>query len=194
MAATRAGEHLDRVEVVSRSELRAWLEQNHASGRSVWLVTWKKHSPHYLPYPDMIQELLCWGWIDSKTRSVDADRTSVLVAPRNPKSAWSAINKAHVAEARAAGLMADAGEALIQAAKANGMWTFLDDVERLERPADLEAALEHRVEGWEAWPRSVKRGTLEWIKTAKTEATRTKRIANVVASLDAGLRPSPFRR
>ena len=190
----RAGDHLEKVEVRSRDDLRAWLTRNHAGGGSVWLVTWKKHSPHYLAYGDLIQELLCWGWIDSQTRGVDADRTSVLIAPRNPKSAWSAINKAHVAEARAAGLMTPAGEALIATAEANGMWHFLDDVERLERPADLDAALGERLEGWEAWPRTVKRGTLEWIKTAKTDATRTKRIADVVSSLDAGMRPSPFRR
>lgn len=190
----RAAEGAERVEVRSRAELRTWLSAHHATSPSVWLVTYKKHTAHYLDYGQMIEELLCWGWIDSQTRGVDADRTSVLIAPRNPKSAWSAPNKAKIEAARAAGLMTPAGEALIAAAQANGMWSFLDDVERLERPADLDAALGERVAGWDAWPRSVKRGTLEWIKTAKTDATRAKRIADVVESLDAGLRPSPFRR
>ncbi len=190
----RAGDHLDRIEVTGRAALRDWLAENHDSAASVWLVTWKKHSPHYLSYPELIEELLCWGWIDSQTRGVDADRTSVLIAPRNPKSAWSAINKAHVARARGTGQMTEAGEALVRVAVETGMWTFLDDVERLERPADLDAALGDRVAGWEDWPRSVRRGTLEWIKTAKTEATRARRIADVAASLDQGLRPSPFRR
>ena len=147
-----------------------------------------------MPFGELVEELLCWGWVDSRTRGVDADRKSVLVAPRNPKSAWSAVNKGLVEAARASGAMTPAGEALIDAAKANGMWGFLDDVERLERPHDLDAALGARVTGWEAWPRSVKRGTLEWIKTAKTGPTRARRIADVVDSLDAGLRPSPFRR
>ena len=189
-----AADGVERVEVRSRADLRRWLERNHATSPSVWLVTFKKHTDHYLSYGEMIEELLCWGWVDSQTRGVDADRTSVLIAPRNPKSAWSAVNKEKVAAARASGQMTPAGEALVSAAQGNGMWTFLDDVERLERPADLEAALGPRVAGWEAWPRSVKRGTLEWIKTAKTEPTRAKRIADVVDSLDAGLRPSPFRR
>lgn len=182
------------VVVRSRRELRDWLAKNHADGASVWLVTYKKHAPHYLDYGDMIEELICWGWIDSRTRSLDEDRSSILIARRNPKSAWSAINKAKVAAARASGAMTEAGEAAVRAAKANGMWSFLDDVERLERPVDLDAALGTRLAGWDDWPRSVKRGTLEWIKTAKTEATRAKRIADVVASLDAGLRPRPFRR
>ena len=190
----RAAEQAPKVEVRSRAELRAWLETNHAASGSVWLVTWKKHTDHYLAYGDLIEELLCWGWIDSQTRGVDADRTSVLIAPRNPKSAWSAINKEKVAAARAAGRMTPAGEALIAAAEASGMWTFLDDVERLERPADLDQALGEMRAGWEAYPRSVKRGTLEWIKTAKAEGTRAKRIAAVVESLAEGQRPPPFRR
>ncbi len=185
---------LPDLEIRSRAELRAWLTANHATAGSQWLVVWKKHTDHYVPFGDLIEELLCWGWVDSRTRGVDGDRTSVLIAPRNPKSAWSAVNKEKVKAARASGAMTPAGEALIGAAKANGMWVFLDDVERLERPKDLDAALGERVAGWEAWPRSVKRGTLEWIKTAKTEPTRAKRIADVVASLDAGQRPTPFRR
>lgn len=182
------------IDIRSRAELRSWLADNHATSGSVWLVTWKKHTPHYVPFGDLVEELLCWGWVDSRTRGVDGDRSSVLVAPRNPKSAWSAVNKDKVAAARASGAMTKAGEALITAAKANGMWEFLDDVERLEVPPDLAEALGPRRSGWDAYPKSVRRGTLEWIKTAKTPPTRTKRIADVVASLDAGLRPSPFRR
>ncbi len=182
------------LEIKSRADLRAWLSEHHATAGSQWLVTYKKHTDHYVSMGTLIEELLCWGWIDSRTRGVDEDRSSVLIAPRNPKSAWSQVNKEKVEAARASGAMTSAGEALIAAAQANGMWAFLDDVERLERPPDLDAALGDRTPGWEAWPRSVKRGTLEWIKTAKTEPTRAKRIADVVTSLDAGLRPSPFRR
>ena len=64
-----------------------------------------------------------------------------MIAPQNPKSAWSAVNKDKVAAARASGAMTPAGEALIAAAKSNGMWEFLDDIERLEVPDDLAAAL-----------------------------------------------------
>lgn len=185
---------LPEVEVRSRGDLRRWLEANHDSHGSVWLVTWKKHTDYYVSMGELIEELLCWGWVDSRTRGVDADRSSVLVAPRNPKSAWSAINKAKVEAARASGAMTPAGEALIAEAKANGMWEFLDDVERLERPDDLTAALGDAVTAWEEWPRSVKRGTLEWIKTAKTAPTREKRIAEAAAAAREGRRPAPFSR
>jgi len=64
-----------------------------------------------------------------------------LISPRRETSAWSAVNKEIVARMREAGRMQPAGEARIAAALANGMWTFLDDVERLEVPDDLGAAL-----------------------------------------------------
>jgi uncharacterized protein YdeI (YjbR/CyaY-like superfamily) len=91
--------------------------------------------------------------------------------------------------------MTPAGLAKIEAAKANGMWNFLDDVEALLDPPDLIAALSGKAaEVWAAQPRSVKRGTLEWIKMARTEATRAARIAEVAQSAALGLRPKIFRR
>jgi uncharacterized protein YdeI (YjbR/CyaY-like superfamily) len=190
----RAAENSPKLEVRSRQELREWLTRNHDRSPSVWLVTWRKHTERHLPYGELVEELLCWGWIDSQPRGVDEDRTSVLIAPRNPKSAWSAVNKEKVAAARASGAMTEAGERLIRIAQETGMWEFLDDVERLEVPADLALALGDLREGWEAYPRSVRRGTLEWIKTGRTDQTRAKRIAQVADSLAVGLRPPPFRR
>jgi uncharacterized protein YdeI (YjbR/CyaY-like superfamily) len=182
--------------VRDRAELRDWLAANHATAKAVWLASYKKHHPDYLAYEPMVEELLCWGWIDSVTRALDADRSMILVAPRNPKSAWSAINKAHVERARASGAMTPAGEAKIAIALTSGQWDFLNDVDALIAPDDLLAALDTSGQRafWDSMPRSVKRGTLEWIKTAKTPETRGKRIADVVQSAAAGLRPSPFRR
>lgn len=180
----------------TRADLRAWLAENHATHGSVWLATYKKHHPDYLAYEPMVEELLCWGWIDSVTRALDADRSMLLISRRNPKSAWSAINKAHVERARASGAMTPAGEALVSIAQANGMWSFLDDVERLECPPDLAQALDATgtTDFWTALPRSIKRGALEWLKTAKSPETRQKRIDDITGSAQANLRPSPFRR
>ena len=180
--------------IATRAELRAWLADNHASAPSQWLATYKRHHPDYLAYEPQVEELLCWGWIDSVTRALDADRSMILIAPRNVKSGWSAINKAHVQRARASGAMTAAGEAKIAAALANGMWDFLNDVDALIAPDDLIAALGAARPAYDAYPKSVKRGTLEWIKTAKTAPTRAARIADVVGSAAQGLRPKPFRR
>jgi uncharacterized protein YdeI (YjbR/CyaY-like superfamily) len=136
------------------------------------------------------------GWIDSVTRALDADRSIILIAPRNPKSAWSAINKAHVERARASGAMTPAGEAKIALAQSNGQWDFLNDIDALIDPPDLTDALAATGTAgfWATQPRSIRRGTLEWIKTAKTSETRAKRVRDVTDSATQGLRPSPFRR
>jgi uncharacterized protein YdeI (YjbR/CyaY-like superfamily) len=182
--------------VRSRAELRDWLSRNHRQISGIWLCTFKRPHPDYLPYETIVEELLCWGWIDSTPRKIDAERAALRVAPRNPKSAWSAINKAHVERARSSGAMTPAGEAKISAAKASGQWDFLNDVDALIEPTDLLAALDATGKRafWQALPPSIRRGTLEWIKTAKTHATRAKRIEDVATSAQNSLRPSPFRR
>lgn len=184
------------VTIRSRAELRAWLATNRDTAKAVWLASFKKHHPDYLAYETIVEELLCWGWIDSVPRALDADQSMILIAPRNPKSAWSAINKAHVDRARASGAMTPAGEAKIAIAQANGQWDFLNDVDALIDPPDLTAALAATgtTSLWQAFPRSIRRSTLEWIKTAKTPATRAKRIGDVTDSAVKDLRPSLFRR
>jgi uncharacterized protein YdeI (YjbR/CyaY-like superfamily) len=192
---TRAADNAPIVNINARPALRAWLAENHASSGTVWLALWKKPSPDHIPYPDIVEELLCWGWIDSLPRKLDETRSLLLVAPRNPKSAWSAINKAHVLAARAAGAMTAAGEAKVAMAMANGQWDALNAVEALVVPDDLATALADSggMATWDGYPRSVKRGTLELVQAAKTAPTRAARIAEIATSAAAGLRPKAFR-
>lgn len=184
----------ETITIASRAALRDWLAAHHDQSPGVWLATYKKHHADYLPWAEAVEELICWGWVDAQVAGIDADRMKHRVAPRNPKSAWSAVNKEIVDRMRAAGLMTDAGEKAIKIAVDNGMWQFLDDVERLEVPPDLDIALGALRPVWDAYPRSVKRGALEWIKTAKTAPTRAKRIEDVRVSAEGGQRPTPFRR
>lgn len=185
------------LEIRSREDLRRWLATNHSSSPSLWLVSFKRHHEHYVAYATYVEELLCWGWIDSVTHAVDADRVSCRISRRNPKSAWSAVNKGHVARARSSGAMTAAGEAVIAEAMANGGWTHLDDVEAGIVPPDLAEALSSSgttAQGfWDSQPRSVKRFALQWVKSAKTPKTRGRRIADVAESAARGLRPAPLR-
>ena len=114
----------------------------------------------------------------------------ILISPRKAASAWSAVNKAHVARAIASGAMTPPGLAKVTAAQQNGMWSFLDDVEPGEVPPDLAHALGSCRPVWDAFPRYVQRGTLEWIK----RATPTARIAELAASTRDSLRPRLSRR
>ncbi len=137
-----------QVHADDRATWRAWLEANHASARGAWLVTWRAGRGHpALAYEDAIEEALCFGWVDSTGGRFDEDRGRLYFAPRKARSAWAATNKARVERLIAAGLMRPAGLAAIELAKANGSWTVLDPVERLEVPADLAAALEAHAAG-----------------------------------------------
>jgi uncharacterized protein YdeI (YjbR/CyaY-like superfamily) len=184
------------IPIPSRAALRDWLAANHARSGSVWLAIWKVPDPRHVPYPQIVEELLCWGWVDSLPKKLDDKQSLLRASPRNPKSAWSAVNKAHVERARASGAMTAAGEALIAQAIRGGQWDALNEVEALTMPDDLTAALAAfgAAATWDAYPRNVKRGTLEQITAAKTAPTRAARIAEVAESAGAGLRPKAFRR
>ena len=129
-----AGKDLPQIEVTSRAQLRDWLEANCAISGSIWLVTWKKQTPNrHVPYDAIVEEALCFGWVDSLPRKLDEQRTMLLLSPRKLGSAWSAANKARVERLTASGRMTPAGLAAVEAAQADGSWVFLDDVERLGR-------------------------------------------------------------
>lgn len=170
----------ERVAIASAGDLRRWLSEHHASAGSVWLVTWKKDSGGpYVAYDDVVDELICYGWVDSLPRKLDQARTMRRISPRDPKSNWSRVNKRRVRRLTRAGRMAPAGLAVVEEARRNGAWDFLNEVENLEIPPDLASAFEQH-EGsrrrFERFPRSSKRGILEWIKNARTPATRRRRI------------------
>ncbi|MEQ8656956.1 MAG: YdeI/OmpD-associated family protein [Hyphomicrobiales bacterium] len=194
----RPAENLEQIEVKSRADLRAWLAAHHEQSESIWLVTYKKAvADWYVEYDAVVEECLCFGWVDSLTRAKDEKRSMLLLAPRNEKSAWSASNKRRVENLLAAGLMEPPGLAKIKAAKKNGMWAFLDDVEALVSPPDLIKALQrypNAKANFDAFPRSPKRGILEWIKQAKKPETRAKRIEETARLAETNDRANQFKR
>ena len=179
------------VEMKTRAEWRAWLERNHASHGPIWLATWKKDTRHYVSYDDVVEEALCFGWIDSTARSLDAERSMLMLAPRRPKSVWSALNKRRIESLERNGLMTPAGRARIDAAKLDGSWAALDAVEALEMPADLGKALGKKGSAtFDAWPRSLRKQALYWISQARRPETRARRIAEVAEAARRGERPA----
>ncbi len=168
------------VHPLSRVAWRAWLTEHHAREEGVWLIRYKKAvGKPMVGYDEAVEEALCFGWIDSLPRKLDDERAMLYFAPRKPGSSWSRPNKERAERMAAAGQMMPAGQTKVDAAKADGSWSALDDVENLVVPDDLAAAFERYPEAakhWEAFPRSVKRGILEWIQTAKRPTTREKRI------------------
>jgi uncharacterized protein YdeI (YjbR/CyaY-like superfamily) len=180
----------------SRAEWRAWLADNHVSAPGVWVVTYKKGSgkPH-LPYAEIVEEALCFGWIDSKSNTVDAERSKLLLTPRKAGSGWSRVNKERIERLVANGLMTPAGLAKIEAARADGSWTALDDIEAMVVPPDLDAALRAdpaALAGWERFAPSVRKQLLGWVASAKRPETRVNRVAESVAGAREGRNPIAY--
>ena len=177
---------LPLLEVADRAGLRAWLDANYATSPGVRLAVSKKGG-HVttLTYDDAVEEGLCFGWIDSKATRLDADRYTIQFTPRKRGGDWAPSNKERVERLIAAGLMHPAGLAVIEAAKADGSWNSLDDVEDMVMPEDLSAALAEDSDAkafWDALPPGQRKLALHWVGVAKRSETRAKRIAETVRS------------
>lgn len=185
-----------QVEVRSAEALGAWLEAHHGQAESIWLVTFRKGEPDYLPYAAIVEEALAYGWIDSLPRALDARRTMVRLSPRKAGSAWSAANRARVAQLIAQNRMRPAGLAKVEAAKADGSWDRLKDAEAGVPPPDFAQVLRADAEaeaGFDALTPAARKRLLEALLGAKRAETRARRIAGYVEALRAGVDPTAWR-
>lgn len=181
------------LELASAAEWHEWLTANNTSSDGAWLALAKKHTGAAAPsYEQAVEEALCWGWIDTTARRLDAERYLGLFTPRKANGTWARSNKERVARLIAEGRMQPAGQAVIDAAKASGAWTLLDEIEAHVIPDDLAAALaadDRAAAGFDALPGSAKEIALYWIATAKRPETRARRITETVAAAAEGRAP-----
>lgn len=113
-------EIVDLLEYSERAHLRAWFEQNAASKKYCWIAMYrgkKKPEGVCLPYLDVVEESLCFGWIDSTLKRLGDGRLAQRLSPRQKKSHWTELNKQRCADLEARGLMTDLGRAAL--AKSN---------------------------------------------------------------------------
>lgn len=172
------------VQPADRAEWRRWLSEHHAQGEGVWLVYHKKRSGKpRLAYEEVIEEALCFGWIDGKARSLGAEQAMIWISPRRPGSVWSRSNQERVARLTEAGLMAEPGLAKVEAAKRDGSWYRIDAIESVEMPPDLAEAMaadEAASRNFAAFPATLRQAQLWWVTSAKRAETRAARVARVV--------------
>ena len=181
----------------NKKDWRKWLELHHKKKEGVWLVFYKKNSPNYnLSWSESVDQALCFGWIDSTKRSIDNTKYKQYFSKRKVKSNWSKINKEKVKTLIGQGLMEEAGYKSIEIAKENGSWTILDEVEALLIPEDLNAEFANfkgAREYFDGLSKSVKKGLLYWIVSAKRKNTRHRRILEIAENASKNLTPKQFR-
>lgn len=178
----------EHVEVASRAELRDWLATNHLRTESVWLVRYKQSVPaKYLGRLDLLDELLCFGWVDGIARKLDAERTMQLISPRR-QQAWAQWYKDRAAVLEADGRMAPPGRAAIERSKALGLWDAYAAIDALFVPQDLSTALAREPPAqvyFAETPPSYRRNLLRWVDQAKRAETRARRVVAIVEACAA---------
>ncbi len=168
----------------TRAEWREWLSTNYNVSKGVWLVILKKGAEVAgITYAAAVEEALCFGWIDGRAATLDAQNFKLYMSPRKPGSVWSKLNKQRIRKLVKEGSMTSAGLAKIETAKKDGSWNKLDEIDRLAIPEDLLAQLSANAQAkrnFEAFSPSSKKMILFWIASAKREETRRKRIEETV--------------
>lgn len=181
------------INIHNRKEWRKWLQQHHQKENSVWVVSYTKKSKiPFVDWSELVDEALCFGWIDSTRKTIDENSFKQLFSKRKPNSTWSKINKEKIERLTAAGLMTDAGQEVIERAKKNGSWNLLDEVEEMLVPKDLEHAFTKNIkakEFYESLTKSPKKMILHRIKMAKRQETRQKRIDEIIVMLSEKKKP-----
>ena len=180
------------VEFATRAQWRRWLERNHATSSGARVTYYKKSAGRPGPaYEDLIEEALCFGWIDGAARSVDDQRTSLYFCPRRKGSGWAATNKARIERLVADGRMRPAGLAAIERAKADGSWTTLDRSESLTVPEELvQAFAEHpgSADAFNSFPPGARKQLIYRVDSAKRAATRARRADEIARLAQQGIR------
>ena len=178
---------------------RAWLEEHHQTASELWVGFYKKSSGKpSITWPESVDEALCYGWIDGIRKSVDETSYTIRFTPRKPRSTWSAVNVARVAELTRLGRMRPAGHKAFEArAEAKtGIYAY-----EQRNTAELAEAYEQQFRAnqpawdfFQAQPLGYRRTAVWWVVSAKKEATRLKRLATLIEDSAQGRTIAPLTR
>ena len=180
------------------AEFRRWLQKNHATATELWMGLNKKHvAPRGLTWEQAVEEALCYGWIDSKSQRIDEDTVRQRWTPRKPGSNWSKINIDLVARLVAEGRMQAAGLAAFEKRRddRSGIYSYENrhQIELTPEFAKQLAANRKATAFWEASTPSYRTGCVHWVMSAKQEATKAKRMAQLIEDSAAGRLVPPQR-
>ena len=180
------------VHFTSALKFRRWLEQNHATTTELQVGFYKKDSGNGgMTYKESVDEALCFGWIDSLVRKIDAVSYTHRFTPRQPRSIWSNVNVAHVARLTAAGKMSAAGLAAyaLRDPKRTGTASFENHGRKL--PSVYLRQFKAEKKAWAFFSAQApwyRRLIIHKIVTAKQEATRERWLARAIIASTAGQR------
>jgi uncharacterized protein YdeI (YjbR/CyaY-like superfamily) len=183
----------------SSAALRAWFEGNHETAKDLWVGFHKKRTGRpSITWQELVDQELCFGWIDSVRYGLGDDRSAQRITPRRKRSVWSAVNIRRFEQLEAQGLVRPAGRAAFDRrdearsriySYEGGMAHDLDAVS--------EAAFRRQRAAWtfyESQPPSYRRTAAYWVTSAKRPETRARRLNVLIESSRQGERIPPLRR
>jgi uncharacterized protein YdeI (YjbR/CyaY-like superfamily) len=181
------------------ADFRAWLEKNHAAHTELSVGFYKRDSGKpSITWPESVDAALCYGWIDGVRNSIDAVSYRIRFTPRKPTSTWSAINVKRVAELTRLGLMHPAGVKAFEARKGDktGIYAY-EQRKTAQLPRPYEKQFRANKKAWaffRSQPPWYQRTAAYRVISAKQEATRQRRLAQLIKDSEAGVPIKVLRR
>jgi uncharacterized protein YdeI (YjbR/CyaY-like superfamily) len=175
----------------SPAALRAWFDKNHATQKEL-LVGYYKISTgrDSVTWSQSVDEALCFGWIDGIRRSIDDESYCIRFTPRKPSSIWSAVNIRKVEELTEKGKMMPEGiEAYSKRNEKHSRIYSYETPNGTKFTSDMENLFKLQPGAWEYFQSqapSYRKVTIRWVMGAKQEATRLKRLGELILSSGAG--------
>jgi uncharacterized protein YdeI (YjbR/CyaY-like superfamily) len=180
-------------------ELRSWLEKHHETETELSVMIFKKRSGvSSVDWAQIVDEVLCFGWIDGKGKRIDDDRYTIRITPRKRGSIWSHRNVARVEALVEEGRMRPAGLRAFESRKPErtGIYSF-------ERNAEAEFGPEFAnwfqqnpdaLAYFGAQANWYRRAATHWVMSAKRDSTRQRRMSQLIADSSAGRTIKPLTR
>ena len=179
-------------------ELRAWLEKHHDSAAELWVGLYKKDSGRRsITWPELVDQLLCFGWIDGIRKSVDEISYTNRVTPRRPGSNWSAVNLRRIAQLIEAGAVHPAGLQAYETRDPARAQRYSFERDDAQLDAQMVKEFKRNPQAWQFFtsqPPFYRRSAAWWVTSAKREATRLRRLETLISESAAGQRIGPLRR
>ena len=171
-------------------DFRAWLEEHHETETELWMGLNKKHVPNPgLTWEQAVPEALCFGWIDSRAERIDEDTRRQRWTPRKKTSTWSRVNLDLVDQLTREGRMRPMGLAAWAARREDRQGIYSFEQGNLVLPEAYAAQLAANPAAAAFWAEttpSYRKICINWVCTAKQQATNDKRMAQLIEDSAAG--------
>jgi uncharacterized protein YdeI (YjbR/CyaY-like superfamily) len=176
----------------SAAELRRWFEKNHGTAAELWVGFHRKASGlPSITWSELVDQELCFGWIDSVRYTLDEHRSAQRITPRRKRSVWSAINIRRFQELEAQGLAQESGRAAFAAREDARSSIYAYENRSVQLSDEYEASFRKHRSAWDFFESQApwyRRTASYWVMSAKREATREKRLQTLIDDSAGGRR------